>query len=168
MGIKSMSVNAARGAVVAAVLAVPLAFTVQASADVWVSDNCAVATPVSDCESQTNVLFVFYNSVDKNGYTGSGRATFLGKVPDYAGVTVYSGSPTVYHYVFAAGTAGSGVAVKNNAASVLACGSTANYRVYFNSSYLGHQQYISGDWGCNNGVNLDSVLHNNNASQAWG
>ncbi|MER5356263.1 hypothetical protein ABT093_38845 [Kitasatospora sp. NPDC002551] len=154
----------ARGAVVAAALATALAGSLavagQASAaDYFVSDNC-LDNPNPDCASGTNVLYVHYNSVDGNGYTDSARAKFLGNVPNYAGAGVN------VHYIFS-GNAGNGQAVKNNAASVLACSSAANYRVYYNSNYSGHAQYIAGDYGCNNGVNLDSTLKNNNASQAW-
>ncbi|MCX5209126.1 hypothetical protein OG689_07475 [Kitasatospora sp. NBC_00240] len=171
MGIKSRSTGFIRPTAVVAVLMAPFAFAAPARADTadsWVSDNCAVANN-PDCRSGVNVLWVNYNSVDANGYTDSASAHFLGKVSDYAGMIAVNGSLyTTYHYIFSNGGNGSGQAVKNNAASVLACSSAANYRVYFNSNYGGHSQYISGDWGCNNGVNLDSTLHNNNASQAWG
>ncbi|MER7707808.1 hypothetical protein ABTX81_33560 [Kitasatospora sp. NPDC097605] len=162
MRIKSNFV--ARGAVVAATLTATLAGSLvvagEASAtDYFVSDNCMVNTS-PDCTDGTNVLYVHYNSVDANGYTNSARAKFLGNVPDYSGAGIN------IHYIFS-GAAGNGQGVKNNAASVLACSSNANYRVYYNSNYGGHAQYISGDYGCNNGVNLDSTLKNNNASQAW-
>ncbi len=171
MGTLSRVTGLVGPAAVAAVLMAPFAFAAPASADtinVYTSDNCEVANN-PDCNTGTNVLWVNYNSVDANGYTSSGRAHFLGKVPDYEGTVTTNGSLyTAYHYVFANGGNGTGETVKNNAASVLACSSVANYRVYYNSNYGGHSQYISGDWGCDNGVNLDSTLHNNNASQAWG
>ncbi|MDY0810711.1 hypothetical protein [Kitasatospora purpeofusca] len=158
MNLKSKSI--VRGAILAAALTSSLAFADQASAaDYFVSDNCLVNTN-PDCTTGTNVLYVFYNSVDSNGYTDSARAKFLGNVPDYAGAGVN------IHYIFS-GNSGNGVAVKNNAASVLGCSSQANYRVYLYSNYGGHSQYISGNYGCSRGVNLDSQLHNDNASQAW-
>lgn len=160
MNVSSRGTRTIRAAALAAVLVAPVALAGEASADAFVSNNCAVANN-SDCQAGVNVLYVHYNSVDANGYTSSAYGKFLGYVPDYAGY----GSTT---YIFAGGGNGTNQVVKNNAASVLACSSEANYRVYFNSNKGGHSQYISGDWGCNNGVNLDSTLKNDNGSQAWG
>ncbi|MFE2914332.1 hypothetical protein ACFRKE_17020 [Kitasatospora indigofera] len=151
----------------AVALLASLATATQAHAttvDSYVSNNCDTMAS-SDCWTGTNVLIVHYSPI--SSYSAS--ASFLGNVPSYSGATgAADGIITNYHYVFSGDGAGSGQGVRNNAASVLACSSAANYRVYYSPSYQGHSQYISGDWGCDNGVNLDSTLRNNNASQHWG
>ncbi|MFF2077436.1 hypothetical protein ACFVXG_22105 [Kitasatospora sp. NPDC058162] len=152
-------VKAARVAVLALAI-VPIVLAGEARADVSVSDNCAKTG--SDCQTDTNVMFIYFNSNTSDGQNYSSYAKFFGNVPDYAG-------EPGYRYVFSGGNgSGSGASVKNNAAAAKSCPSTANYRVYYYSNYGGHSQLIPGSWGCNVGTNLDSQLKNNNASQHWG
>ncbi|TQF04049.1 hypothetical protein E6W39_19705 [Kitasatospora acidiphila] len=148
----------------------PLAMSTPASAATvnnYVSNNCNTAN-TADCWNGVSVLYVFYSQVDANGYTGSARSDFYGDVSNYSyDVSTSEGTNTYWNYRFGNGGSGDGQPVRNDAASALACGSTTNYRVYYSTGYQGSSQYISGDWGCNNGVNLESWLRNENASQHW-
>ncbi|MDI5969404.1 hypothetical protein POF50_008610 [Streptomyces sp. SL13] len=134
-----------------------------ADTSIKVSSNCDVAGQVC-----TGDLYMNYHSVAKSGEenpTGS-FASFYGDVPDQAGTALYEGANLVqYEYVFASGLGdGSGIAVKNDAASADDCSDVDGYRVYYNSGYAGHSQAIPHYYGCAASTNLDSTLKNENAS----
>ncbi|MEW1675386.1 hypothetical protein AB0O47_19370 [Streptomyces noursei] len=116
-------------------------------------------------------LWVLYNT--KANAVVDGRyvtswATFYGNVYDYYGTSQYQGTTlTTYRYVFNGNGKGAWQYVKNNAGSVENCSTVDNYRVYFNSGHVGHSQYFPhrGAYAGCTIVNLDSTLHDNNASQ---
>ncbi|WP_433891976.1 hypothetical protein [Streptomyces sp. CA-111067] len=131
-----------------------------------VSDNCAVH-PSGCSNGSINGLTLFYNSIIPGYPDASGStATFNGNVSNYDyDTSVSEGNNYHWHYIFQKNFGnGSGQAVKNNAAAVGTCGALDNYRVYFNSKYLGHSQTFTKNT-CSHDVNLDSTLKNNNASQ---
>ncbi|MFJ8789468.1 hypothetical protein [Streptomyces sp. NPDC102462] len=136
----------------------------EAATTVKVTSNCDVYGVTC-----TGDLWMVYNSKDLalNGdRIVSSWADFYGNIPDFAGRSKYVGSDLYnYVYVFNGNGNGSGQAVKNNAASVRNCAPADNYRVYYNSDYLGHSQYFghASAYDCPF-VNLDSTLKNENAS----
>ncbi|MFC1419089.1 hypothetical protein [Streptacidiphilus cavernicola] len=116
-------------------------------------------------------LELYYNSNE-----GGAAAFMCSDVYDYAGYVYSPNGAVADHvtYVFSskyAGSAGNGVALKNNAASAEAQWGAFSgnipgyYMVYYNSGYAGHSQYFG---ALDNGgapANLDSTLKNNEASQ---
>ncbi|MFJ8149874.1 hypothetical protein ACIQ8D_07310 [Streptomyces sp. NPDC096094] len=139
-----------------------------------VDNNCGYK--VCAIENAGGQLNLHYNSIANDGYY-SGVAHFYGNVYNYAGETVSANGATAQTYNFVFGknvvgntAAGTGQAVKNNAASVENCGPWDAYRVYYNSGYQGSSQYFAhtnGSQYCAGGklVDLNSTLKNNNASQ---
>ncbi|MFC1431420.1 hypothetical protein ACEZDB_12280 [Streptacidiphilus sp. N1-3] len=146
------AVAMAMGGVIAAT---SLCTATSASATVTVSTNCNWALG----------LDIFYNSNQ-----GGASADLCDDVYDYAGWPIYNGSsldtthPVFTHEWKDNSTAGVGVAVKNNAASVINFAPSVNYTVYYHSGYSGAAQSIP---YVHNGayVNLIAALKNNNASQ---
>ncbi|MFJ6569555.1 hypothetical protein ACIQNU_19225 [Streptomyces sp. NPDC091292] len=131
------------------------------------TDNCNV--PWINCSYGD--LWLLYNSkalAVKDGKYLTSWSSFYGNVNDYWGTSQYQGSTlTTYRYVFNGNGNGSWQYMKNNAASVRNCSDVDNYRVYYNSGYLGHSQYFGHTtaWASCTFVDLDSTLKNNNASQ---
>lgn len=137
-----------------------------------VSDNCDVYN--SGCSYGD--LDIHYNTIAYDGYY-SAIASFYGNVYNYAGQDVSPNGATVIHYKFVFGkninnvsASGTGVAVKNQGGSVENCAPADSYRIYFNSGYAGSSQYFQSTYGalyCQSSkyVDLNSTLHNNNASQ---
>ncbi|MFD8725938.1 hypothetical protein ACFV2H_50475 [Streptomyces sp. NPDC059629] len=138
------------------------------AATYYVSDNCDV--PWISCNYGD--LRLYYNSkakaVDSSGHLVSSWAQFYGNVSDYSGTSQYEGSGlSTYVYVFGwMNGNGNGQRVKNNAASVANCAASDDYRVYYNTGYMGHSQYFGhGGWSSCNWADLDSTLKNENASE---
>ncbi|CAL2060009.1 MULTISPECIES: hypothetical protein [Streptomyces] len=133
-----------------------------------VTSNCDVSW--ISCANEPD-LWEMYNSKANSGSGGNyttSWASFYGDVDDYSGTSQYQGSTLeTYRYVFNGNGSGSGQAVKNNAGSIQNCSETDNYRVYYNSSYAGHSQYIGhrDAYGSCVWDDLDSTLQNNEASQ---
>ena len=124
-----------------------------ASSTVYVNGNTTA--------TGTDVLALTYNS----GGAGA-SAYFYGDIADYAGTGVYSagsGTTTII-YIFEDG-AGSGQAVKNNAAWADNGSVTDSYTIYYNSNYEGASQVYAPEYYGTNSGNLDTTLHNNEASQ---
>ncbi|MFY4721035.1 hypothetical protein [Streptomyces sp. LaBMicrA B280] len=141
-----------------------------ASADVvgtkYVSTNCIDST----CDGG---LYVNYHSV---ATSGSGNPS--GSFADFYGNLYshdYIDSPTTgtnafirYYFIFDKSMGdGGGLSVKNNAASADNCSTVDGYRIYYNTGYAGHSQFISHVYGCSGSWNLDSTLKNNNASSHY-
>ncbi|WNM33663.1 hypothetical protein RKE30_26375 [Streptomyces sp. Li-HN-5-11] len=129
-----------------------------------VSSNC----DWDDCGDGR--LYLQYNAVSNSGHenpSGS-MVEFYGDIYNHGYDDVPTRGTNVfirYIYVFESGQgAGSGQTVKNNAESANNCSTSDGYRVYYNSGYAGHSQYISHAYGCSASYNLDSTLKNNNAS----
>ncbi|MCQ1576627.1 hypothetical protein [Streptomyces parvus] len=137
-----------------------------------VSDNCDI--PQNKCSYGD--LHLHYNTIAHGGYS-SARASFYGNIYNYAGQSVSPNGAVVVHYKFVFGknssgnnASGTNVAVKNQAGSVENCAPADSYRVYYNSGYAGSSQFFWHTFGsvyCAGGkqVDLNSKLHNNNASQ---
>ncbi|MDX3239393.1 hypothetical protein PV392_27635 [Streptomyces sp. ME03-5709C] len=141
----------------------------QAETTFYVNDNC----DVSWITCSYGDLNVNYNTMQygltSDGHLLTSYASFYGNVPDYAGASRYEGSSLVtYVYVFGNGGNGNGQRMKNNAGSVWNCAPEDNYRIYYNSGYVGHSQYIrNAYYGSCYWTDLDSTLHDQNASQHW-
>ncbi|WP_406287937.1 hypothetical protein [Streptomyces sp. NBC_00209] len=137
-----------------------------------VSDNCD--TYNSGCSYGD--LDIHYNTIAYDGYY-SAIASFYGNVYSYAGKDVSPNGAVVIHYKYVFGknvngvkASGTGAAVKNQGGSVENCAPADSYRVYYNSGYAGSSQYFQSTYGglyCQGAkyVDLNSTLHNNNASQ---
>ncbi|AEN11852.1 MULTISPECIES: hypothetical protein [unclassified Streptomyces] len=110
-----------------------------------------VRTAAGWCQT-ANHLTLYYNS---KAYGYGAASGFMGDIYNYDNGSVV--------YVFGGTTngAGQGQAVKNNAGHACVDSTWAKYRVYYNSGYAG----VSQDFGPNNCKDLNSSLHNQNASQ---
>lgn len=135
-----------------------------------VTSNCDV--PWANCSNEP-ALWEMHNSkslsLSGGSYTTS-WAEFWGDVYDYDGTGEYQGSTLeTYRYVSNGNGSGSGQYVKNNAGSMQSCSEVSNYRVYFDSGYGGHSQYIPHRDAYADCVwyDLDSTLKNNEASQCF-
>ncbi|WP_392670809.1 hypothetical protein [Streptomyces sp. LN785] len=168
MSSKSRSALVA-GAVIAACALMPIQ-PAAADSTVKVDSNC----DFQNCTSGD--LDLHYNSIENDGYY-SGVASFYGNIPSYYGQDVSPNGAVVVHYLYVFGNnvvgekaSGTGLGVKNAAASVENCAQYDSYRVYYNSSYQGASQYFADTQGslyCAGGkiANLNSTLKNQNASQ---
>ncbi|WP_432068887.1 hypothetical protein [Streptomyces sp. C10-9-1] len=97
-------------------------------------------------------LNLFYNT---KAYGYGASSAFLGNIYNY------NNGKIVYVFGGTNNGAGQGQAVKNNAGHGCVDSTWAKYRVYYNSGYSG----VSQEFGPNTCKDLNSSLHNNNASQ---
>ncbi|MFC1416622.1 hypothetical protein [Streptacidiphilus cavernicola] len=139
--------------VVAAACALPLTLVGTSAAHA----DPAVTTKTSPCQAWEVGACLFYNS------NGAGATYGFGiNVPDLSGYS-YScgaGNECRVNYVFSGG-AGSGVSVKNNAASVSNGYEAQEVTVFYNSNFSGPRQDIDPTMKA---VNLNSTLKNEDAS----
>ncbi|MET7288504.1 hypothetical protein [Streptomyces sp. NPDC005573] len=122
-----------------------------AAAALGVALVAAPAAEAAGCNSSVGAC-IFYNS----NFQG---ATFWDPDGTSHGADNY-GEPNWYTF---SGGNGSGIYVKNNAASVYNYDSSYSVTIYYNSNMSGPSQYIKRQTG----ANLNSTLKNNNASQCF-
>ncbi|MFG3213819.1 hypothetical protein [Streptomyces tendae] len=156
--------NSIRSAIAFSTLAVSAAFAQPAqAATVYEKDGCT--------SSGNKYCFaIYYNSRSENTWHGMGACYIANKsIPNHYGYSPNGATLVrlVYGYNSPAcySDAGSGEAIKNNAASVANAECSVINRVYFNSGYMGTSQSFWDYCGSYSyAENLKADLKNNNAS----
>lgn len=131
----------------------------------YYNDACGYSSPFS-CFS------LHYNTIAHDGglspcfISNDSISDYWGYSPNGVAVVrymfgYYSTSDGAQMCPYGSSSAGVGDSVKNNAGSANN-GDSAAYRIYFNSGYAGHSQYFGARTTLKD---LDSTLHNDNASQ---